>query len=263
MRVELGSGIQLHVHSAGDGAPTTLLIHGWAVSGRVWRPILDRWPAAAGKVLAPDLRGTGWSSKPREGYGIDDYAGDIVQLIDTLGLRDIALVGHSMGGTIAQRVALARGSALRRLVLVSPVPASGVPFGDEQLAFFRGLGGHRAGAEQTLGMMMARPCDPDLFDRTVECMATVVPEAFYGGFDAWRTADFAAEIGAISTPTVVMGGEVEQPLSPEVLQAAVVAPIPGARFVVIPGTSHYPQLECADEFMALLQAAFVDDAAAS
>ena len=107
MRVELESGIQLHVHTAGEGEPTTLLIHGWAVSGRVWRPILDRWPAGAGKVLAPDLRGTGWSSKPREGYGIDDYAGDIVRLIDTLGLRDLALVGHSMGGTIAQRVALA------------------------------------------------------------------------------------------------------------------------------------------------------------
>ncbi|MEZ4452927.1 MAG: alpha/beta hydrolase, partial [Nannocystaceae bacterium] len=238
-------------------------IHGWAVSGRVWKPILDRWPAGAGKVLAPDLRGTGWSSKPREGYGIDDYAGDISRLIDTLGLRDLALVGHSMGGTIAQRVALQRGAALRRLVLVSPVPASGVPFDEGQLAFFRSLGGHRAGAEQTLGMMMARPCDPDLFDRTVECMATVVPEAFFGGFDAWRSANFADEIGAISTPTVVMGGAVEQPLSPEVLQAAVVALIPGAQFVAIEGTSHYPQLECADEFMALLQRAITGDAAAT
>jgi pimeloyl-ACP methyl ester carboxylesterase len=254
MRVDLPSGIHLNVHSAGAGEHTALLIHGWAVSGDIWSPVLNAWPADGPRLLAPDLRGTGWSSKPQSGYTLDAYAEDIVGLIDALGLRDLVLVGHSMGGTIAMKVALARPQQLRRLVLISPVPAAGVPFKDEDIAFFRSLGGSQAGAEQTLGMMMASRPSQAAFERGVLGMASVVSEAFFGGFDAWRTANFADQVGKISAPTLVLGGEREQPLSPEVLQAAVVAPIPGARFELLPGVSHYPQLECTEHITARLRA---------
>jgi non-heme chloroperoxidase len=252
MRITLPSGISLHVHIKDGSNPSTLLLHGWAVSSAVWEPVFARWPNRAGQVLAPDLRGTGWSSKPRDGYTLDDYVADVVGLIDTLALRDLALVGHSMGGTIAQRVALERPDALRRLILVSPVPASGVPFADDDLAFFRSLGGSREGAAQIISMMMTRRPPPKLLDRLVDMMASVAIEAYLGGFDAWRTASFADRVGAIAVPTLVFGGEAEQPLTPELLTSAVVEKIPGARFVAIPGTGHYPQIECADEFVTML-----------
>lgn len=243
MNVELATGIRLNVYERGEGTPTFLLIHGWAVSGMVWEPILDRWPAGRGRVLAPDLRGTGFSDKPREGYGLDDYSGDIVALIDKLGLSDVVLVGHSMGGTIAQRVALERQAVLRSLVLVSPVPASGVPFEDEQIGFFRSLGGHREGAEQVLSMVMAKRPEEALFERMVRDAATVCIEAFQGGFDAWRTASFSDRLGELKLPTLVLGGSDEQPLTPEFLKSAVADPITGARFELLPGSGHYPQAE--------------------
>lgn len=258
MRVDLPGGIGINLHTRGRGERVALLIHGWAVSGDIWAPVLERWPEDGPRLLAVDLRGTGWSSKPRDGYTLEAYAADVIGVIDALGLRDLVLVGHSMGGTIAMKVAIARPQALRRLVLISPVPASGVPFKDEELAFFRSLGGSREGAEQVLGMMMASRPSQAAFDRAVLGMASVVPEAFYGGFDAWRTADFAGRVGEISAPTVVFGGEVEQPLSPAVLQAAVVAPISGARFEALPGVSHYPQLECTDALTGHLRA-LIDD----
>lgn len=260
MRVDLPSGIQLNLHTRGGGDRVALLIHGWAVPGDVWAPILDAWPADGPRLIAPDLRGTGWSSKPRGGYTLDAYTDDIVALIDKLELRDLVLVGHSMGGTIAMKVALARPQALRRLVLVSPVPAAGVPFRDEDIAFFRSLGASREGAEQVLGMMMASRPSQALFDRTVQAMASVVPEAFYEGFDAWRTANFAERVGQISAPTLVLGGEAEQPLSPALLQSAVVDLIPGARFELLPGVSHYPQLECGEHLTARLRA-WIDEPA--
>lgn len=258
MRVDLSDGIQINLHTRGRGERVALLVHGWAVSGDIWAPVLERWPEDGPRLLACDLRGTGWSSKPRDGYTLDAYAGDVAGVIDRLDLRDLVLVGHSMGGTIAMRVALARPQALRRLVLISPVPASGVPFRDEDIAFFRSLGGSREGAEQVLGMMMARRPAQEVVDRAVLGMASVVPEAFYGGFDAWRTANFAARVGEISTPTFVFGGAAEQPLNPDLLQAAVVAPIPGARLEVLPGVSHYPQLECTDDLVAHLRALIED-----
>lgn len=259
MRVDLPSGLHLNVHTRGGGERVALLIHGWAVSGDIWAPVLASWPEDGPRLFAPDLRGTGWSSKPRGGYTLDAHEQDIVGLIDTLGLRDLVLVGHSMGGTIAMRVALARPQALRRLVLISPVPAGGVPFKDEELAFFRSLGGTQEGAEQVLGMMMARRPSQAAFERAVLGSASAVPETFGENFDAWRTANFADRVGQISTPTLVMGGEVEQPLSPAVLQAAVVAPIPGAQFELLPGVSHYPQLECTEHLTARLRA-IIDEA---
>jgi len=252
MDVKIGASHHLHVRTAGDGNQTFLLVHGWAVSGHIWDTLVDHWPAGAGRLLIPDLRGTGWSSKPREGYSLDDYASDVVQLIDELKLSGIVLVGHSMGGTIAMRVALERPQALAKLVLVSPVPPAGVPFRDEDLAYFRSLGGHRPGAEQALGMMMTRKPDAATFERAVSAASTVALEAFLGGFDAWRTANFADRVGAITTPTVVLGGELEQPLSPTLLKEHVVARIPGATFVPVPGVGHYPYVEAPEEFVKLL-----------
>jgi non-heme chloroperoxidase len=256
MNVELSTGVRLHVRDRGQGAPTYLLIHGWTVSGAIWDPILDRWPDNAGRVLAPDLRGTGFSSKPREGYTLDAYAGDVVALIDQLGLADVVLVGHSMGGTIAQRVALDRPAQLRSLVLVSPVPASGVPLGEEQIAFFRSLGGTREGAEQVLTMVMAQRPEAALFERMVRDVATVTPEAFHGGFDSWRTAAFAERLTGLKTPTLVLGGSDEQPLTPDFIKSAVVDKIGGARFALLQGSGHYPQYEVPDALLRhLLDAA--------
>jgi pimeloyl-ACP methyl ester carboxylesterase len=256
MNVELSTGVRLYVRDRGQGAPTYLLIHGWAVSGAVWDPILDRWPDTAGRVVIPDLRGTGFSSKPREGYTLDAYAGDVVALIDQLGLSDVVLVGHSLGGTITQRVALERPDRLRGLVLVSPVPASGVPLGEEQIAYFRSLGGTREGAEQVLSMVMARRPEAALFERMVRDVATVVLEAFLGGFESWRTAAFAERLTNLKTPTLVLGGTDEQPLTPDFIKSAVVEKIGGARFALLQGSGHYPQYEATDALLRhLLDAA--------
>ena len=101
-------------------------------------------------------------------------------------------------------------------------------------------------------MMMTRKPDAATFERAVSAASTVALEAFLGGFDAWRTANFADRVGAITTPTVVLGGELEQPLSPTLLKEHVVARIPGATFVPVPGVGHYPYVEAPEEFVKLL-----------
>lgn len=253
-RIALDHDISLHLREAGQGAPT-LLLHGWAVPGTVWDPILARWTEDAGRVLAPDLRGTGWSSKPREGYGLDDDVRDVVALIDALELSELALVGHSKGGAIAQRVALERPAALRKLVLVSPVPASGVALDEGTVAYFESLCGHREGASQLITSMLAMEPDPALLAALVDSMASVCLESLLGGFAAWRGASFADRIGAIEAPTIVLSGGAEQVLSPELMRTQVVEPIPNASHELIPGAGHYPQIECPDAFGQALLAA--------
>jgi len=259
--ITLPGGMRMRVREGGEGGTTTLFLHGWAVPGAVWDPVLERWPARAGRVLVPDLRGTGWSSKPREGYALADDVGDVVALIDALELRGVVLVGHSKGGVIAQRVALERPQALRRLVLVSPVPASGLPFDEGTLGFFRSLCGHREGAAQILGAVLAAPVAPEPLARLVEAMATVCVESQLGGLDAFRTANFADLLGGLATPTHVISGGAEQILSPARMEAEVVGKIRGATLELLPGCGHYPQLEAAEALTSALVAAALGSSA--
>jgi pimeloyl-ACP methyl ester carboxylesterase len=245
----------LHLRDGGQAEPTTLLLHGWAVPGVVWEPVVARWPAHAGRLLVPDLRGTGWSSKPREGYSLADDTRDVVALIDALGLKDLVLVGHSKGGTIAQLVALERPAALRKLVLLSPVPASGVPFEPAMVAFFESLCGPREGAAQLITTMLAMQPAPELLERLIESMASVCLESLLGGFEAFRNASFEDRIGAIAVPTLVISGGAEQELAPELMRSKVVELIPAATLQLLEGAGHYPQIECPDALTAALVAA--------
>ncbi len=251
-RIELPHGMTLHLREGGEGKQTTLLIHGWAVPGVVWEPVLSRWPESAGRVLAPDLRGTGWSEKPREGYTLEDDVKDVVALIVALALTDLVLVGHSKGGAIVQRVALERPAALRKLILLCPVPASGVAFDEGTAGYFRSLCGHRDGAAQLIGAMLAMKPEPALLERLVESMSSVGLESLLGGFEAFRNANFGDQVSAIRTPTVVISGGAETVLSPALMQEKIVNVIPGSRLRLLEGSGHYPQIECPDVLMGAL-----------
>jgi pimeloyl-ACP methyl ester carboxylesterase len=253
IEVQISQDHYLHLRSVGEGGPCVLLLHGWALSGRVWDDFAERFAQRGqGRLLIADLRGAGWSAKPPAGYSLAEYSSDIVAVIDQLGLSELVLVGHSMGGTIAMQVALLRPAALAGLVLVSPVPPSGVPLAAADIAYFRSLGGHIQGAEQVVRMMLGGPVSAAAMQHLVDSAATVSLAAYLGGFDAWRTAAFADQVGQLCTPTVVLGGELEQVISPALLKEYVVARIPGARFVGVPAVGHYPQVEAPEAFAAAL-----------
>jgi non-heme chloroperoxidase len=251
VQITTSDGIQIHVHEKPGSGPPTMLLHGWAVPGAVWRTIVDRWPADAGPLYVLDQRGTGWSSKPESGYTLDNYAADVAAVIDQLGLKELKLVGHSMGGTIALLVALLRPGALRKVCLVNPVPPSGVPLDEQQVAYFRSLGGHRPGAEQVISMTTVRPVDRAVLDELLRDAASVSSACFHGAFDAWRGASVVDRVKELRVPVDVISGVDARILPPAFLQATVVDVVPGARWVGIPG-GHYPQLESPDELLAAL-----------
>ena len=105
---ENGVPIELHYTDHGAG-PAVVLIHGWPLSARTWEKQVPALIEAGHRVITYDRRGFGQSSQPWSGYDFDTFAADLDALLTTLDLRDVTLVGFSMGGgEVARYIALPR-----------------------------------------------------------------------------------------------------------------------------------------------------------
>ena len=110
------NGIELHYLSAGEGSPV-ILLHGYAQNSHMWRPLIPEL-AKTHKVIAPDLRGFGESSKPESGYDKKTMAQDIHALAASLGLARAGIAGHDIGLMVAYAYAAQYPSAVTRIALM-------------------------------------------------------------------------------------------------------------------------------------------------
>src|SRR2546428_8218095 len=119
---ENSDSIDLYYEDQGTGKPV-VLIHGWPLSGASWEKQVGVLLNAGHRVVTYDRRGFGWSSKPSTGYNYDTCAADLHKLGTKLDLRDLALVGFSMGGGEVARYLGTYGSErVTRAVFIASVP---------------------------------------------------------------------------------------------------------------------------------------------
>jgi len=113
-------GVRLHVAEAGDGPPIVLL-HGWPQHWWCWRRVMPQL-ARRHRVLAPDLRGFGWSDAPSGSYAKETFAADLLALLDAERLEQVRIIGHDWGGYAAFLLALERPERVERLLALDIVP---------------------------------------------------------------------------------------------------------------------------------------------
>src|SRR5271166_3011453 len=116
------NGLKLWVHRFREEATppsglTIVLLHGFMDAGATWDLVAPTLAHGGHEVVAPDLRGFGWSDSIGAGgyYHFPDYVADVAELVDALAPRRLGLVGHSMGGTIAAFYAGANRDRVERL----------------------------------------------------------------------------------------------------------------------------------------------------
>jgi pimeloyl-ACP methyl ester carboxylesterase len=124
------NGIRVHVAEAGPpDAPAVLLLHGWPQHWFMWRRVMG---ALSGeyRLLAPDLRGFGWTEAPGRGYDGETFAADQVALLDALGLERAHVVGHDWGGWTAILLGILHAQRVDRMVVCNaPHPWSRLSWG--------------------------------------------------------------------------------------------------------------------------------------
>jgi len=121
--VTVPTGLRMHVAEAGDpDAPAVLLLHGFPQHWWEWRKVI---PALAERyrVLAPDLRGAGWTDAPSGGrYGTDRLAADVLGLLDALGVSRVGLVAHDVGALVGYRLCFDHAERVAGYLCLGPHP---------------------------------------------------------------------------------------------------------------------------------------------
>jgi len=236
--VQVG-GQTLFYTVGGRGGPALVLIHGAGGSHLHWPAALRRLPGAT--VYAVDLPGHGRSAGPGREH-IEDYATDVVGFLDAVGIPRGVLVGHSMGGAIAQMTALMAPERVAGLVLVgtgarlrvAPVILEGI------------LQDARGTLDLITEWAWGPEADPTLVARGRQVMARVHPQVVWGDFTACDRFDVRERIGEITAPTLVITGS-EDRMTPPKFGQWLAERIPGARFVLVEGAGHMVMLEKPDE----------------
>lgn len=230
-------GVKLSYQVSGDGPPLVLL-QGQANDHRWWHSVRGDFDGAY-RTITLDYRGTGDSDKPDEPYSTRGFAGDVVAVLDELGVERAHVYGTSMGGRVAQWVAADHGERVGALVLgcSSPGGAHGVERSNDVR---RSLAQpDRAAAERALLELMYTPAwlatHPGPFHTTgdpgMPAHARRRHLAASGGHDAWDA------LPGITAPTLVVHGT-DDVFNPAANAPLLAGRIPGAELELIEGARH-------------------------
>jgi pimeloyl-ACP methyl ester carboxylesterase len=247
-------GAVLHYTERGNRGDIPLLfLHGWLGAASIWGPVMERLERRH-RTLAVDLRGFGASAAAPGPYRIEALSDDLSALILAADLDPLVVIGHSMGAAIAQRFAIDRPDAVEGLVLIAPVPASGLRFSPKVDGFFRSVPGNTEATNRWVAGLMRDP-QPDHSALLRAAAASVEPSVALENYESWTALDFGDEAATIDTPTLVIAPEGDRP---EFAREHVANVIPGSRFEIVPDAGHYVPLEQPQAIAGLIERFIAD-----
>jgi pimeloyl-ACP methyl ester carboxylesterase len=257
-RFRASDGAELAYTERGEGLPAILFIHGWQADNTAWAPVMDALGSNV-HAVAVDLRGSGASRTAAGPYDLERFAADLRELIEGRAITPAVLVGHSMGATVALRLAVDSPQVVAGLVLIAPVPASGGRYSPKGEAFLKSTAGDPVVVRKWLARTFAGKADETVFEQLSASAAMTGREAALESLESWAHADFADATRAIAAPVLVIAPQHD---IPEVHDREVAALLHNARYVILPDSAHYAILEKPREIAAMIRefASFLDSA---
>lgn len=250
----------------GDGYPV-LLIHGLAGDHTAWLPQLAAWKDKY-RVIAFDNPGSGDSSLVSQPTGTADLADATLGLMDKLGIDRAHVVGRSMGGAVAQHMAIKAPERLQSMALAASF-ARLDPVGAQVIANLQQLLAWRGNWAEWAPHAVFLFVAPKFFNENAELMARITALVSDEGrdmasYDHLATAclehDALEELPAVQTPTLVMGGRFD-PICSMTAQTWMMDKLPNATLEVFEHSSHFFLMEEAEKAMKTLESWFETNAA--
>jgi 3-oxoadipate enol-lactonase len=238
------------------GAPVVVLTHPLGVTLGLW----DDHVAALTKryrVLRYDVRGHGASEIPFGPYTLEQMAGDLVDLLDSLGIMETHFVGVSMGGLIGMTAALTHPSRIESLVLCDTTACYGRgvrPMWEDRIRVAESEGMTAALVDRTMAIWFTeafRASQPDAVGRIAAMLRRSDPCGYAAAIRAIGFVDLTERIGAIRCPALVVVGE-QDPGTPPAMARVIHGRIAGSELLVIPDTMHCAVVEDARRFLPAL-----------
>ncbi|PZP25749.1 MULTISPECIES: alpha/beta fold hydrolase [Pseudomonas] len=244
-------GTEIYYKDWGSGKPV-LFSHGWPLDADMWEYQMEYLSSRGYRTIAFDRRGFGRSSQPWEGYDYDTFADDIAQLIEHLDLRDVTLVGFSMGGGDVSRYIGRHGtSRVAKLALLGAVtPIFGrtadYPQGVDPSVFAGirdGLLKDRAQfiadfATPFYGIDKGQKVSDGVLTQTLNIALLASLKGTVDCVTAFSETDFRADLAKVDVPTLVIHGDGDAIVPFETTGKVAAQLIKGAELKVYPGAPH-------------------------
>ncbi len=262
--LETRDGAKIYYADQGEGQPI-LLVHGWLCSSKFWQKNVPEL-ASAFRVVTVDLRGHGNSSKALTGHTIGQYARDVREIIDKLGLQETVLVGWSLGGPVVLSYyeQYGRDTRLKALGLVDSAPFPFSPavwnshvlrnynYDDMNATFAACTADPRKFATAfTTRIFKQKPSDADMDWVVAEMIKTPpwIAEAVYSDF---VMSDYAKSLPAIKVPVIVFAADSGVFCHGIAMGKAIASQVPQGRFIPFEDAGHILFYEQPQKFNAAL-----------
>lgn len=219
------------------GGKTLLFLHGWRCDSSIWKGVADLFKDDNFSIYLLDLPGFGGSDVPRSAFSLEDYADTVAGFIRKLELKNVTLVGHSVGGRIAIKLVAMKPELIDKLVLVDSAGFIQKRVGHESLAkvvkpFFKPsfMQGPRKWVYKKIGAedYMVRP-------ELKETFLNIINE------------DLSDQLPLIKKPTLIVWGEEDRD-TPIEFAKKMNKEIKGSKLVAFPGAGHYSFLDKPSDF---------------
>jgi pimeloyl-ACP methyl ester carboxylesterase len=239
-----------------DTYPTAIvLLHGVGGAARIWAPQMASFAAAGYRPVALDLPGYG-ARPPVDVLDFEALAADVEATIDRLGLHHPVLLGHSLGGMIAQTALRRRPQHYAAAILSGTSPIFGSRDGSFQKKFLQDRLGPldlgmsmRELAPRLVDEIMGPQPDPAGRALAVELMSAVDEQTYRASMQCLTAFDERANLGLICVPVLCLAGEHDRNAPPAMMQR-MAEKIPGSRYICLDDVGHLPNLEAPKAFDA-------------
>jgi 3-oxoadipate enol-lactonase len=233
------------------GAPVLVLLNSLGADLRMWEPQAEALRGEL-RLVRLDTRGHGGSPVPDGPWTLADLGGDVLALLDSLGVAKASFAGVSLGGSTALWLAAHAPERVEQIFPCFTAAWFGPPDPWLARAEIVRAKGVEAVADAVLDRWFTERVDPDLRARMREMIVATPPEGYAAATEVVAHLDLREDLGRITAPTVVISGA-EDPACPPEVGRALAAGIPGAEFVEIEGAAHLGNLERPEAVIDLIR----------